>query len=321
MKWLKKALGRAGRKVAEEHVTKGYIAVHDGHLDQAQKHYNDAIDADDSLAVAWFNAGQTELLRFNRDAAGLDDEGRAARLAAAVGFLEKAVALEPTHAPSWRTLGRVRERQGGRASALAAWQRCLALLGEGSEPKERDEARKEIERLSPEADLEVALDAARAALADVGDDAPTKAAAQTTALQTLLSTWERVSLRDVVEPPRLWSLAGSLARKAGDARARALLEQAVQRDKHDLEAHKELATLCLAQGDLKAALASSVAAYREDPVDAGLVCNVGVCHLALGDLARAEEFISLASSLDDSDPIVARALAALRAAQEAKPGP
>lgn len=315
MKWLKKALGRTGRKAAEEHVTKGYIAIHEQRLDQAQKHYDDAIDADDTLAVAFFNAGQTELLRFNRDVAVLDDGARKARLAVAAGHLEKALALEPVHAPSWRTLARVRERQNASAAAVVAWSNCLSQLGEGAEPRERDEAKKEIERLQPFADLERALDGARAALVDA-----VPAAAKQEALTTLVATWERVRLAGVAEPPRLFTLAGSLARKAGDPQARSLLEVAVQHDKHDLEAWKDLATLCLAAGDLKAALTSSMAAYREDPVDAGLVCNVGVCHLALGDLDKAGEFIDLAASMAEKDPIVLRAVEALKSARAARTG-
>jgi tetratricopeptide (TPR) repeat protein len=121
-------------------------------------------------------------------------------------------------------------------------------------------------------------------------------------------------------PPGLATLMGCLARKAGDARARALLDEAVAADPRDLEAVRNLATLCLASGDLPAALRASQAAYRLDPVDAGLVCNVGVCHLALarvGDtvddeqMARAREFITLARQLAPKDPIILRAVAAL----------
>ena len=57
-----------------------------------------------------------------------------------------------------------------------------------------------------------------------------------------------------------------------------------------------------------------MAAYRLDPLDAGLVCNVGVCHLALGDLAQAREFIVLAAAMAPEDPIVIRAAAALNLA-------
>lgn len=286
MKWLKKALGRTGRKVAEEHVTRGYIAAHEGRHDQALKHYNDAIDADDTLAVAFFNAGQTELERFNRDVAALDDEQRAARLKTAADLLDRGLALEATHAPSWRTLARVRERQGAARAAVAAWSSVVAYVDGDNAAVEGAEARREIKRLTPAADLEAAVAAAHAAFADNDLDV----AARSAAVDALLATWDRVELDGVREPPRLFTLAGSLARKAGDARARDLLETAVARDKHDLDAWKDLATICLAVGDLKAALNASMAAFREDPVDAGLVCNVGVCHLAAGDLDKAAEF-------------------------------
>ena len=46
------------------------------------------------------------------------------------------------------------------------------------------------------------------------------------------------------------------------------------------------------------ALKHSMAAYGEDPSNAGLVCNVGVCHLGLGHLDQAEEFLTIARDLD-----------------------
>jgi len=317
MKWLKRALGRSGRKVAEEHVTRGYIAAHERRLDQAQQHYADAIDADDTLAVAFFNAGQTELERYNRDVSQLDADARARRLDQAADCLLRGLALEPTHAPSWRTLGRVRERQGRVADAVVAWGSAVAHLvpgnGDGGMDDaglERVMALKEIARLQPEADLEAAVVAARNALAVAAPGA-----AEAAAVDVLLATWERVRLLGVAEPPRLHGLAGSLARKLGDPRARALLEEAVDKDKHDLEAWKDLATLCLTAGDLPSALSASMAAYREDPVNAGLVCNVGVCHLAVGDLDKAAEFIDLAASMSAEDPIVRRAVLALKQAR------
>lgn len=317
MKWLKKALGRSGRKVAEEHVTRGYIAAHERRLDQAQQHYADAIDADDTLAVAFFNAGQTELERYNRDVGQLDPAARARRLDKAAEFLLRGLALESAHAPSWRTLARVRERQGRVADAVVAWEAVVAHLQPGNADGgiddvglERVLAQKEIGRLQPEADLQAAVIAARNALA-----AAAPGPAEEAVLEGLLATWERVRLLGVVEPLRLHGLAGSLARKLGDARSRALLEEAVEKDKHDIEAWKDLATLCLTLGDLPSALTASMAAYREDPVDAGLVCNVGVCHLAAGDLDKAAEFIDLASSMSADDPIVRRAVLALKQAR------
>jgi tetratricopeptide (TPR) repeat protein len=310
---IKKAFTKKGRKVAEEHVTAGYIAAHEGRLDAALKHYEDAIDADDVLAVAYFDAGQTELARFNRDVAALDDAARAARLDRALTFLERGLALEPDHAPSWRTLARVRERQGRMADAGRAWQRTSELLGAvdvagvkdvAAHHKERDEAKREAARLRAYVDVDAAFAAATAALSgDVDVD-------RVAAADALVAVWQRAA-DTVPEPRRLYALLGALLRKADPARARAMLQLAVERDRHDLDALKDLATLAMAAGDLPAALAASMAAYREDPVDAGLVCNVGVVHLALGNVDEAREFITLAASMAEDDPIVRRALASL----------
>ncbi|MDP2343697.1 MAG: tetratricopeptide repeat protein [Deltaproteobacteria bacterium] len=308
MKWLKKALGKTGRKVAEDLVTKGYVAAHEGRLEAAHKLYLDAVDADDTLAVAFFNAGQVELELFNRDHS-------MARLSSAAAHLQRGLALDAAHAPSWRTLARVQERQGQFAAAVDAWLQVRARLAT-AEPagpfsqergKDIEEARREAERLRPWAELEQALTSARAALgADVD------VAAASLALSSLEEIWERSAAAGVAEPPRLLTLLGALARKIAEVeQARAYFEAAIAGDKHDLEALKALATICLEQGDLKAALTSSMAAYRADPVDAGLVCNVGVCHLALGELAAAREFIELAAGMAPKDPIVARAVAAL----------
>ena len=60
-----------------------------------------------------------------------------------------------------------------------------------------------------------------------------------------------------------------------------------------------------------------MSAYRLDPIDPGLVCNVGVCHLAAGDVVGAREFIDLARQMAPKDPIVVRALTALVDAERA----
>jgi tetratricopeptide (TPR) repeat protein len=322
VRWLKKALGLAGRKAAEDHCMKGYVAAREGRLDDAQRHYDDAVAADDTLAVAAFNAGQTALERYNRDAAALDDAGRRGRLEIALRWLEKAVAVDDTHAPSWRALARVRERLGDVAGAVSAWERVEQTLrvGEGGPPaaivEARAEARREKARLAPAAALALAMGRARELLGAEGIDAADAAAA----VDALVAARDAAASSSSPVPTGIATLMGCLARKGGDPRARALLEEAVAEDPRDLEAVRNLATLCLASGDLPAALRASLAAYRLDPVDAGLVCNVGVCHLALaraGDdvdaeqLARAREFITLAQQLAPKDPIVLRAVAAL----------
>ncbi len=118
--------------------------------------------------------------------------------------------------------------------------------------------------------------------------------------------------------PRARALAGTLWRRAGDLpQARALLAAAVSEDPGDVEALRELASVCLAQGDLAAALAASLDAYRRQPTDPGLVCNVGVCHLGLGALDEAAEYIDIALRLDPKDPIIGRAKEALTRARTA----
>jgi len=322
VRWLKKALGLAGRKAAEDLCMKGYVAAREGRLDDAQRHYDDAVAADDTLAVAAFNAGQTALERYNRDAATLDDAARRARLEVARTWLEKAVAVDDAHAPSWRALARVRERLGDVAGAVLAWERVEQTLradeGEAvaAVVEARAEARREKARLAPAAALALAVRRTRELLGTDVVDAAEAAAA----LDAVLAAREAATTSALPVPPGLATLMGCLARKAGDPRARALLDEAVAADPRDLEAVRNLATLCLGSGDLPTALRASQAAYRLDPVDAGLVCNVGVCHLALaraGDvvdedqLARAREFITLARQLSPKDPIVLRAVAAL----------
>ena len=87
-------------------------------------------------------------------------------------------------------------------------------------------------------------------------------------------------------------------------------------DRTDVDALKELASVCMEDGDLARALSASIDAYREQPSDAGLVCNVGVCHLGLGDVEKAEEYIDLAWRLEPMDPIVLRAKDALAKARD-----
>jgi tetratricopeptide (TPR) repeat protein len=337
MKWFRKAIGKAtgrtGREYAETLVTRGYVASREGRLDDALAAFVEACDADETLAIAHFDAGTAELQRFNRDAHALDATSRAARLDAAERWLERAVALDEHHAPAWRALARVRERKGALVAAHAAWTTVVALLlpagggaGHDAATHQRPddgfraaddevsvalvEARREQLRLQPAARLQEALGKARAALGGADDEG--SRATRQLALDGLWLAWSTAEAASVPQPPHLFALAGALARKAGDLpRARALLDDAVRHDKHDLEAWRELATVCMATGDLKAALAASLAAYRQDPVDAGLVCNVGVCHLALGDRAQAAEFLELARGMAPDDPIVARALAAL----------
>lgn len=82
-------------------------------------------------------------------------------------------------------------------------------------------------------------------------------------------------------------------------------------------AHKELASLHFHGGQPDLALPHARAAYETDPTNAALVCNVGVCHLATGDLKEAREFLLIAKGLAPRDPIVLDAFKALDDATKA----
>lgn len=340
MRWLKKALGQTGRKAAEQRCMKGYVAAREGRLDAAQKHYEDAADADATLAVAWFNAGQTALERYNRDAAVLDDAGRQQRLRQALKHVEQALNVDDRHAPSWRALARVQERLGRVAAACAAWTRvetCLGVEVDASDGTRRDayrevarelaaervEARSEKLRLKPAADLAVAM----AHVQELISDEIVDSAVALATVDTLLVARDAAAAANVPSPPFVLTVGGTLLRKVGQLeRARSLFEAALVADHRDLEALRSLATVCLSAGDLPAALRASMSAYRLDPVDPGLVCNVGVCHLALhetgkaGELVLAREFIDLARQMAPKDAIVVRALAALVEAERVAAG-
>jgi tetratricopeptide (TPR) repeat protein len=320
VRWLKKALGQTGRKVAEDRCTKGYIAAREGRLDAAQKLYEDAADADDTLAVAWINAGQTALERFNRDSAALSEAERSQRLDQALTFLVRAVASDDTHAPSWRALARVQERLGQVENAEASWarvERCLLAGGGELSPEDRDGlavARTERQRLKPAAELASTLQAATTLLGA----ADLEIEAATAAIDDVLRARDAALDVGLAVPAHTLVVAGGLARKSANLeRARTLFEASLVERPRDLEALRNLATVCQGLGDVQAALRASMQAYRLDPTDAGLVCNVGVCHLAAGALTSAREYVDLARQLAPKDPIVLRAVAAVVEAEQA----
>lgn len=316
MRWLKKALGLVGRQRAESLVTKGYVAAREGRRSEALKLYEEAAEADETLAVAWLNAALCRLESFNEGAAGLAPDGRTAELDAIATLLERAVSLAEVPPSAFRSLARVSERRGAFLRAEECWQKVLEALAEdpATQPLQQQEARRALDEVRPRAALERSLQRARAALTTgVGDDERKEALA---GLQAILEA----PPVGVDVPARAWALAGTLARRLRDlAAARQLLEHAVTVDGNDLEALRELASTFVDLGELPLALQTSLAAYRKNPLDAGLVCNVGVCHLALGDAQKAGEFLAIARDMAPKDPIVQRAWQTLVEGSQAAP--
>lgn len=303
MKWLKKAFASQNRERATALVTEGFVHAREGRLDEARHAYERATDADETLAVAWLNLGLSELDLFNRDATTLSAAERQDALDRAASSLDKALALDEGSFVGWRALARVEERRGSWAHAEEAWQKVAATAPkDGTGAADAHKARAAIAK---KAGAERARRRALLALEPDSDVVERQGA-----LAELLPFLEEAEAAEVI--PRAASLAGSLARRAGDpTAARALLERAVAEDRGDVEALRELASVCIESGDLPRALAASIEAYRERPTDAGLVCNVGVCHLGLGDVDKAAEYIELAHQLEPKDAIVLRAREAL----------
>lgn len=310
VKWLKKALGLKGRERATALVTEGFVQAHDGRLDEALRSYEEAIDADETFAVAWLNLGLCRLDLYNRDGNALDEDDRARALRRIAEALEKALALDETSAVGWRALARVEERRAAWARAEEAWQKAEAAAAAGAETAEVAEAQKARRAVAAKAHADRVRSRALQAL-DGAVDVEERRAALAALLPLLEQPGEAAEVL-----VRGLSLAGTLARRVGDAdQARKLLERAVAADARDHDALRELASVCLEAGDLSRALAVSLDAYRAQPTSPGLVCNVGVCHLGLGDLEEAAEFIDLAFRLDPKDPIVLRAREALSRAR------
>lgn len=295
---------RPDRKKAERLVTEGYVHFKEGRLDDALHRYDAARKADPGLAVAHLDAGLCRLDLYNRDAPTLERAAREHALTLAAEALEAAVAHDPTSWRGWRALANVRERRQQWAAAADAWAKVVTHAP--TEGNERAEAQRAGNAIAHQAAADRARQGAVAALKEGATVEAQRAAAA--ALAPFLEE------RTIV--PRARALAGTLLRRAGElTQARALLAAAVADDTDDVEALRELASVCLTQGDLAAALTASLDAYRREPTDPGLVCNVGVCHLGLGALDEAAEYIDIAQRLDPKDPIIVRAKEALARAR------
>ncbi len=310
MSWFNRALGaKKARDKATALVTQGYVHAREGRLDEARKVYEAAVDADETYSVAHLNLGLCLLDLLNRDAAALDEDARVEALDKIASSLERALHLDPMAWMGWRALARVEQRCARWARAEEAWQKLVDTAPK-DQPQIATEAKQARDALKARAHADRVRRRAMAAL-----DVEATPEERTEALAALVPLLDDANVADVL--PHGASLAGTLARRAGEReQARSLLERAAAADRTDVDALKELASVCMEDGDLARALSASIDAYREQPSDAGLVCNVGVCHLGLGDVEKAEEYIDLAWRLEPKDPIVLRAKDALAKARD-----
>jgi tetratricopeptide (TPR) repeat protein len=325
MSFWKKLFSRQDRPRAEKLLEQGFIHARKGRLKEALVAYEQSAAADASFAHAWLNQGLTLQDQYNHRAGRMAKEEAAERLAAIAERLERAVALDVGLYQGWRCLGHVSRRLQRYARAEVCFDNVLQYApadfphrGEAKKQLKavrwRAEQQRALEKVKdlaaePDADIE-AMQAALDEVKRLQDKQPDPSDDDEGTLKGDSLVGGRQAKEEqalVVDGASRYAM-GVLQRRLGDNdAARASLLAVLDDAPHHLGAHRDLATIALAVGELEVALKHSMAAYREDPVDAGLVCNVGVCHLSLGQLQQAGEFLQMALDLDPKDPIVMRA--------------
>lgn len=298
---LSRMLGKRDPERAQRWIEKGLHAAKSGRMEEALDAYQKATKADAESAIAHTNVGIALLDLYNKDVGTLDDTDATERLLAIESVLLRATELEDAQLPAHRALGHCAMRLHHFALAAKSFARAAASLDE------ENPARDELETLQAEAarlakrDAVVERAAKAAAFDDVTDEERDEAA------QELVY----VLIEDDAPADAFWAAGAIALRKGNAAAAREHYETCLEKNPHQDRARRELAKLCMNEGDMKAALEHSLHAYQADPVDAGRVCNVGVCHLALGHRGKAQEFLELAQELAPTDPIVQRAIETL----------
>lgn len=304
---IKKLMRKPDRKKAVALVEKGVGYAAASKPKAALKLYLQAQAADDSYPLAHINEGLARLDLFNLARESLDASERAQALEAIAAAFERGLERDPENLAALRGLGFTARRLGRFIDAEAAWEKLVEVAP--AEHPYRKEASKELAELRPKAKKERTLRATVTAALDEAASADALEAALQEAAPDL-------DTDDV--PPKLYWAAGVIHRRLGqDDDAIKRFGACVGLDPRHFDARRELATLCMRKGFHKRALEHSMIAYQEDPTNPALVCNVGVCHLALGHLDKAAEFIELASGLDPDDPIIQRAMQTLQEAQAA----
>lgn len=311
MTWLQKLLGKPASEKAAQRVAEGVALARSGALARALEVYRDAQRLDPGNAFAYLNEGLALQDLYNQQAADLAPDERLARLRDIREALERALDHDEGSWIAWRALGHVSRRLGRFVAAEAAFRRLLRDAP-GDYPH-RAEVERELLEVAPHAARQGALE--RAADLAIREDIEPELLRE--ALEGLA-----VFLADESTPAEAFWAAGVLARRLEDAaRAEEHFAACLARAPHHVNARQEMASLCMRAARLREALDHSLAAYREDPTNPALVCNVGVCWLLLGDLARAEEYVAMARDMAPQDAIVQRAWGQVREAASRAPHP
>lgn len=311
MSWLKKIFQRPGKEEAQRRLQEGVVHARSGRLEEALAAYRAAIAADPDNAIAHLNEALALQDLYNRESEGLSDDERRARLEEIADALERALKRDESLLAAWRSLGHVSRRLARYVRAEEAFARLLELAPDDF--PHREEAERELKVVEVRAHRERVLKRAI--------DLAVSKESTLVELREALEKVRPLLVHADVPADAFWA-AGVLMKRLDDKKgAREMFEACVERDPRHLNARRQLATLCIHTGEVREALEHSLAAFREAPSDPAVVCNVGVCHLSLGDLEQAEEFLKMAKGMAPSDPIVQRAWAALEKARaEAQAG-
>jgi len=310
--FFKRLFGKPDRKGAEEQVAQGAIAARQGQLKAALAHYEKAIQLDKTYPLARLNLALALQDAFNKDRKTLDADEKQQRLHAIVDALQATLDLDDACLPAWRSLGVANLSLKSPIKAEEALAKWLELADE--EHEHRIVVQKQFNKVTVEADAERQLlyviqlaERLEDDEADDVDDDELRAVLLEVdpVIQHALTDEEPAD--GIVRVDVFFAAALLYKKLEHPERARQLFEAVLQHAPHHDRALLEAATLCLNLGDLDAALQHSMTAYRLDPTDAGVTCNVGVCFLGQGVLDKAGEFIELAKELDPKDPIVGRA--------------
>ncbi|MBI5497512.1 MAG: tetratricopeptide repeat protein [Deltaproteobacteria bacterium] len=306
--FLKRLFGMRDPRRAANLVAEGVVAARAGDLPAALACYQKALSADDTYPLAHLNVALALQDLYNADREGLTEADSTGRFALMADHLRRALELDPRLTPGLRALGHVERALGNYVEARDAFARYLEAADA------QDPHRERVEQMLVEVtDKALLLEHARVGLAVAEHAADSDENARADALQRLAAVMEREPARAELH----WAV-GVLKRAGKDLPgAVASLQKALEVDPACVPAHKELAGLYFHGNNAAAALPHARASFDADPTNAAVVCNLGVCHLALGQLEQAAEFVFLARDLSPKDPIIVDAVRAVEEAQKA----
>lgn len=302
MRWLKKLFEkREDPEAAARELMRGVELAQRERFEEALSAYRRALELYEEFGLAYLNQALALQDLYNRDSSQLDAGDRSSRLTEIEESLERAVELEPELLVAWRHLAHVRRRLGDFIRAEQAFEHLVEVAPEDF--PHLDEAKRELRHVAVLAERQRTLQhAVELAVADESEVEEMRAAVEQ--VEPLLIHPET--------PDQAFWATGVLLRRLDDlGGAREMFEACVERAPRHLDARRELATICMHAGDMGEALEHSMEAYREDPSNPALVCNVGVCYLGLDDLGSAEEFLRMARDIAPDNEIVRRAWEAL----------